>query len=125
MYQYSDREKRLLEHFDCIHFIESESVGALPVYRLMCEVAFLRGEESKEAESLRRCMRAWGKMKVHRLTPEWDAMIEFSGEKKPAVAYLLEESLKKGNTIKIPSLGIEIKPENVKVSLVSDETSEK
>lgn len=55
----------------------------LPLYRMMVEIAFMTNDQTWGAHSLRRCMEALnnqGRMKIFRMTPEWDALIRISVE---------------------------------------------
>lgn len=43
---------------------------------LLGTIAFLNKSEGPAADSLRRCIKAWGDNNPHRKTPEFDALIQ-------------------------------------------------
>lgn len=75
-FKYSEKELAMAAHFGVADI--AETMSATVFYRVMVERAFVANDQSKWAESLRRCFRALDATdrKVWRCTPEWDAMIE-------------------------------------------------
>jgi hypothetical protein len=76
MTKYSDKEIKLIKHFGFEHLINTDSIVAPTLYRMMAEKAFLDAEEGLYAQSLRRCIIAFNTGSVFRNTPEWDKLIE-------------------------------------------------
>jgi hypothetical protein len=71
-FQYSPKEMELISYFgfaDIAHLIAPDGI-----YRMMAEKAFLDGDQSSAAQSLRCCIKAMGN--IYRMSPEWDALIE-------------------------------------------------
>ena len=72
---YSEPEIRLIKYFG---FDEvRKHIAPMPLYRLMVQSAFIRGQEDEPTKALRRGFTALIKSEVDRLTKEFDALIEF------------------------------------------------
>jgi len=72
--KYSNKEIKLLLHFVSEALLINDE-NALQVYRIASVLAFIENENSKYADSLRRCMRHLESGKL-RFTPEFDALID-------------------------------------------------
>lgn len=75
MSEYSYKERKLLTHFGVAHMI-GHNISAINIYRCAVENAFISGESGKYVESLRRCFIALNDWTVHRLTKEFDDLID-------------------------------------------------
>jgi hypothetical protein len=81
-FEYSEKEMKLFEYFGMkkiAHFIVPYQL-----YNMCADEAFLnKYSEGKETESLRRCFKVLEHISEHtiyRMTPEFDALIEFDEE---------------------------------------------
>lgn len=78
---YSDKEKKLIDHFDGTIFIRA-GMSPMEIYKLLAWKAFIEGSymESPELASLRRICRAIENGKLNRNTDQWDNLITLSGQ---------------------------------------------
>lgn len=81
MKRYSDKElemiKQLSSHwYNLILRGDDDSITPPTVFRILAEDCFVRDLKGPAVESLRRCMKAIWESKIHRMTPEWDALIQ-------------------------------------------------
>lgn len=70
----SPAECRLVAHFGFSDMLES-SVGIHPLYRIMCERAFMTNDTTVYASALRVAWSAVLSGTLNRMTPEFDKMI--------------------------------------------------
>ena len=85
MMKFSEKEKRLLRHFGFVNWVlddKSDSITEVFAYRQIAYECFVNGVDpnTKESQSLRRCCKALDKCTPYRMTPEWDALIEFEAD---------------------------------------------
>ena len=75
-FDYSQRERDLISYFGFSSI--ADRIAPENLYRLMAEKAFLENDQTTGAESVRRCLKAFGT--IHRMTPGWDSLIELPNE---------------------------------------------
>lgn len=72
--QISAAELILIKHFGFEDMLKSD-IGIHPLYRILCEKAFMDNDQSPYAYALRDAWRAVSLGKIKRMTPEFDQII--------------------------------------------------
>jgi hypothetical protein len=72
--EFSDAEKRIIAHFGFMDLLRSD-IGIHPLYRIMCEKAFMDNDQTYYAAALRRAWKAIQTNEVPRMTPAFDRLI--------------------------------------------------
>lgn len=80
--KYSETEAKLFKHFNVNSLMFMSNISPPMLYGLLANEAFCYPwkYETGYIEALRRASRALNECKIHRMTPEWDAMITVEGE---------------------------------------------
>lgn len=73
-FEYSEKEHQLIDHFGFDEI--SEKINPIAMYRMMAEKAFMEELTGPAVDSLRRCLIAYHKCTVYRMTKEWDDFIQ-------------------------------------------------
>lgn len=72
---YSEKEQKLFEELKLD--IYYGDIPPATLYNMAAMNCFMENRQDKVSESVRRCVKAWHTCSCYRMTPEWDAMIEF------------------------------------------------
>ena len=72
--EFSDAEKQLIAHYGYTDLLQSD-IGVHPLYRILCEKAFLDNDQSNYAKALRAAWKAVRCHTMNRMTPAFDRMI--------------------------------------------------
>lgn len=73
--EFSDAEKLLIAHYGFMDLLQCD-IGVHPLYRILCEKAFLDNDQSNYAHALRAAWTAIRGNTVKRMTPAFDRLIQ-------------------------------------------------
>lgn len=74
--EYSKKELEMFTLLDYEDLCYKTNLYPPSVYQIVAEACFIKDLQGLAVDSLRRCMEAFKKSEVWRMTPEWDALIE-------------------------------------------------
>lgn len=83
--EFSQKELKLFERLGYLHFVK-DIQDPLTIYRICAEKVFMSNKQGPEVDSIRRCLKAMYDFSPHRLTEEWDALIQLEEDKKVYIA---------------------------------------
>ena len=72
-FEYSEKEQQLINYFGFGDI--ADRINPIAMYRMMAEKAFMEEMTGPAVDSLRKCLIAYHKCTIYRMSEEWDNMI--------------------------------------------------